>query len=79
MRKKSTKKNWRGEENKLKENNKIIEAKKKVEKIVKKIALEQKWELLRWVTRYIKENKWEELKILRDKHLEEEEKRNCRK
>ena len=56
------------EDNKVKENDRIIREKQKTEKIQKKKKLEQKWEMVRWLTRFLEDNKgnWEELNELRE-------------
>ena len=56
------------EEKKIKENERIIKEKQKTEKLKKKKQLEQKWEMVRWLTRFIDENKgkWEELRELKE-------------
>ena len=45
------------EENKVKENDRIIREKQKTEKIQKKKKLELKWEMVRWLTRFLEDKK----------------------
>ena len=64
-------------EKKYKENERIEQEKEKRNKIQKKKLLEKHWEMLRWLSAFIEENKetWEEIEIAKIMEKEEIEKR----